>query len=57
MNTGDLIKRLRTEEGRRTMRLGNNPSIKYAHREDVRALLREAADALEAACGKEDSND
>src|SRR5690606_39118229 len=45
----DLIERLRKEEGRRAVRLGNSLTTKYAHREDVRAMLREAADALEAA--------
>src|SRR5690606_29130913 len=44
----DLIGRLRKEEGRRAVRLGNSLTTKYAHREDMRAMLREAADALEA---------
>jgi hypothetical protein len=49
MAMDDLIERLRKEEGRRTVKLGNSLSMRYAHREDVRALLREAAAALEAA--------
>lgn len=44
----DLIERLRTEEGRRVVKLGNSLSTRHAHREDVRAMLREAAAALEA---------
>lgn len=45
----DLIERLRKEEGRRTVRLANNLQTKYAYREVARAMLREAADELEAA--------
>jgi hypothetical protein len=49
----ELIELLRAEEGRRvakwTTTPTQNPPMKYANREDVRALLREAAAALEAA--------